>query len=440
MTNPESELYQVNQAHPDGIASSQDMGPSLNPDIRDTKTHAHILEVLTRAAVESREKNPNSMDLGKSAGLHTATGAGIKLSKYPFDTQGSPLGDVEISIEAEPGFWKAVKSIRQKSVPLDLESVRLVESYARQKELKREEYRAHPYRAGSAKSVEKRELFSSPEIRVSGAKNPYHEALKEGGIADATLNPETEDRTIDLQKILDESIALFQSSKLSDWENDIQKADINRLAPDKRALVEALVRQGWDVIAIMPGRDAQLKQLKDALIALKPLWIKDSAIQPYTNNSYIWNYIGKLIHEKSKELTAEIPERPYILLTQPTQAPRSETTNMTVKQQQAWLADEQKTNPDFSAIAIGEYAVLQALFTSRIKKEAAHRAPSQILKTLDPLDRGTFTRFINLPVSPGGVVPGGYWDPDNRQMKFGRSDADNQNPGYGFRLSVRVEL
>lgn len=41
-------------------------------------------------------------------------------------------------------------------------------------------------------------------------------------------------------------------------------------------------------------------------------------------------------------------------------------------------------------------------------------------------------------VSSDGNVPNGNWNPDNRQLKFNRNDADNRNPNGGFRLSVKV--
>lgn len=40
-------------------------------------------------------------------------------------------------------------------------------------------------------------------------------------------------------------------------------------------------------------------------------------------------------------------------------------------------------------------------------------------------------------VSYDGNVPNGNFNPDNRQLKFNRNDADNRNPKGGFRLSVR---
>lgn len=34
-------------------------------------------------------------------------------------------------------------------------------------------------------------------------------------------------------------------------------------------------------------------------------------------------------------------------------------------------------------------------------------------------------------------VPNGNWNPDNRQLKLDRNNADNPNSNSGFRLSMR---
>jgi len=298
------------------------------------------------------------------------------------------------------------------------------------------------------------------EIMVQNALNPYHEAWAAAGVPPAQ-NPERIERKTDLRQAIAESVQLYADNNLADWEASARTADLNNLTPDKRQLTTELLAEGYEVVGVMPGREAMLKQINEAMQRLKPLWIKDGK-QETLVDTYIWDHLSQELfgamlqavktktkakqpleanEEQLEQWLDSLPMRPYLELTLPTQKPPADTCNLICTaaepEQQAMLKAMQRTRPQLRVMHPGEYALTQALFTRH-----ASRTPHPMITpdSLDPLDKDTFTRFIDLPVSSAGLVPGGCFDPDDRQLEFCGGDADDRNPRDGFRLSVRVEL
>ena len=298
----------------------------------------------------------------------------------------------------------------------------------------------------AAKSIPKPEKPPSMEAGsfvVHDAVNPYREALQAGGAPDS-MNPERLDRTVDLEQTLNQSLKIFEQGNLNNWHEVIKTADFNNLTPENRGLIEKLIKEGWEVTAVMPGKPTtELKQkewlqdLKQSLTTLKPLWIKES--QPrMIKDPYIWEYFTELIDNNNPALYDNLPERPYILLTEPTQKPNPDTCNKKVPEQQNWLTQQQVARPLLNVMSIGEYAAMQAMFTRKVNLEAHNKGIP--LSALTSLDSQTYTRFINLPLSTGGNVPNADFFPGNSQLRWSRDDADDANSRNGFRLSVRVEI
>ena len=305
---------------------------------------------------------------------------------------------------------------------------------------------------------EKKEL---PHVLVvPDAQNPYHEALTAGGITDARFNPERVDRTIDFKKILEECVLLYQESGLLEWGRSVQGAELNNLTPDDRNDVEALVKEGWEVVGVMPGRDALVEEMRDAMKKLKPLWIKASKNES-VDDGYIWpeyynNLVDVLIPQVKQKTAAgqalssdellvrawleSIPERAWLQIIKPTQAPENDTCSLDVKGQRAIFVSKQAAMPQVSVVNPAGYAVLQARFTRQVQEEAAKSGTP--LSTLTGLDTVTWSRFIDLPLSSDGDVPGAglYLNPGNRRVRFGGDVALNRSSRGGFRLEVRKEL
>lgn len=176
---------------------------------------------------------------------------------------------------------------------------------------------------------------------------------------------------------------------------------------------------------------------------MKPRFVRQQDGAQTADDAYLeWNYLQNLITEHSNELVKDVPVNPYILLTKPTQKPEERTLNKKVPQQLAELKkinDERGRNrAEVFAQNMHEYVALQNVWPEELAEVA--RAENINLDNLSPLDRDTLTRYISMPLSSGGFVPVGRWDPGNRQFSFGRYDADFADPSRGFRLSVRVEI
>jgi len=264
---------------------------------------------------------------------------------------------------------------------------------------------------------------------VKDATNPFKEALEAGGITDPDFIAEHRDIPVNLPELLEHHASIYESLNLPTWADALRNHTIN-LTPEARDLLESQIKEG-NIPILMPDRATQRATLKQSLINLKPLWIKDHNLQNVANPSIWQDYYNNDIHLDA--MVADIPEEPYLLLTKPTQEPPSETTEKTLAQQQEYLAKLQETNPELQSILPQEYASLQALFTRALKDTATNRP----LTTLNPLDRDTWTRFISLPVSVGDV-PNGFWNAYDRQVGFVRSYVGFVVSRSGLRSAVRV--
>jgi len=133
-----------------------------------------------------------------------------------------------------------------------------------------------------------------------------------------------------------------------------------------------------------------------------------------------------------------IPERPWLQITKPTQAPASDTCSLDVEGQRAEFIRQQSAMPQLCVVNPAGYVFVQARFTRMVQEEAAKTG--QPLTTVTGLDVDTWSRFIDLPLSSDGGVPGADFHAEDRQVGFDWGGARNQSSGGGFRLEVRKEL
>ena len=329
---------------------------------------------------------------------------------------------------------------------------------------------------------ELKELLFKYEFTAPNAINPYAEAMKEGGITNPDLIAEKQDLTINLQELLTGDREAYEKAKISEWVNDLPEniADLN-LTNEQIEAIKQRVEKG-EILIVMPGRQAQIAGLSQVILKLKPVWIKDGKEEP-VKEAYHWDYLDNLIGlmneiaqnpgltpKKQQEIEAKIqallkdkyspssskmifdavnaiPEHPYVALISPTQSPEAETKNLNLNDQIARFkeikASIQKQNPDLNPAitSIAEYLALQNRFTARAKALAESQGGKK-LKNLSPLDDyyrtgGTFSRFIDLPVSADGSVPLGGWSAGSSQVFLSGGDVGADDYG-GFRFSVRV--
>ena len=290
------------------------------------------------------------------------------------------------------------------------------------------------------------ELVPTPETELSfvvpNAVNPYREALLAGGISNTDpATVEKKEVAVDLARMLEDAIPLHRSAGREDWARALEaiRGDI-RMTPEKRRILEQEIADGAIVIP-MPGRDTQLATTSEQYqTTFTPIWIKDSTVQPQ-GDAYLWDYIKELIDNRDPSLIAGIPERPYVMLIKPTQAPEARTCKKTVDQQKAEVVkmNQERTTQGQAPVASAkpaEFGVVQQFFTHSVQAEA----PGGTLTTLQPLDSVTYSRFIDLPVSAVGSVPSGCFGLGSRRLGFGEGGARWADPGGGVRLLVRVEI
>ncbi len=280
---------------------------------------------------------------------------------------------------------------------------------------------------------------------VSGAQNPYREALRGSGLPNIEQHPlaaEKRDLALDLIEILGSDQESYRSAGLTAWAKDVAKFNWSQLTAEKFKIIEQEIADGAIPI-FMPGRLVQLDTtVEDFTKRLKPTWIKEGEQQAVAD-AYRRDYFANLIKDKATELVKDVPTRPYLSLQKPTQNPEPRTCNKTVPEQLEEFASIQKTRESSGKSPVyvtspAEYAALQKRFTERVSTlcETNNLKPN----TINPLDSNTWTRFISLAVSSVGSVPNGYFNPGDRQLNFNWSNAGSRHSRTGFRLSVREEF
>jgi hypothetical protein len=226
----------------------------------------------------------------------------------------------------------------------------------------------------------------------------------------------------------------YTENGLIEWGADVTTVaeKLSNLSAEKRAMIEKELSEGAIAI-LMPGREQQKKHLKKAIQQLKPIWIKDGQRQNVDQTEFWWDYVEKLVDNQDTSIFANVPETPYILLTKPTQSPDSQTCSKTVNEQRTLLRQYQQNNSDIHAMNIPGYTIMQAWHT------ANEFARNPQTREITPLDSSTYTRFIGIAVSGGGVA-GGVFDSGDRRVGFRGSSAGDRDSRHGFRLEVRIPL
>jgi hypothetical protein len=351
----------------------------------------------------------------------------------------SDNGDLQIK---QGKNWLLVTELPPKlkaRLRLDPESLNNLQTFLTEK-AKEKPYRS-PIRTGErAESAP-----ASPEFVVSNAVNPFREAGLASGIPDienSALVQEKENISVDLVKILKNDQKSYRSGNLTTWAYDISKVDWSKLTPDKQKIIEKEIKDGA-LPVFTPGAAAQLfTTLEEYTKRLKPLYIKEGQPQKVWDAEW-WGYFLKLIENHASELFVDVPDRPYLLLQKLTQRPEPRTCDKTVAQQLQEFAKIQKERREAfrvpaSIINPVEYGASQKRFTEQLSNifDEYNYVPIE----LNPLDSESWTRFPNLPLSPHGDVPGGFFNPKKDRLFWHGNEATEKGSECGFRYGVRVEL
>ncbi len=260
---------------------------------------------------------------------------------------------------------------------------------------------------------------------VSDAPNPYHSALIDAGLESHEV-PKQKEMIVDIRQEIQRQCTIYNEVKgatgcslLEEWVNNIQdnKALIYAEVAKDRIKIEKRIKEGMIPI-VMPSRAVQERTRHTALTFLQPIWIQDGtkkAVQNgYTNAMYEGQVMSRFGFFKN------IPDRPYLVWTKPTQKPELHTCNMSFIEQQAHYTRLVSNYPDLydkTDIIPTEYSALQAIFTINVRQrfqelQGHMNEPNEIT----PLDQHGFTRFLSMGLLSNTFVPFSCFNDAERQI------------------------
>ncbi|MBU1132557.1 hypothetical protein KKC32_04935 [Patescibacteria group bacterium] len=288
---------------------------------------------------------------------------------------------------------------------------------------------------GQILSFLKSKEVETKELIIKDAKNPFAEAFEDGG-ADA---PEEIKYELNFEELADMNAKVYESCGLPEWAEDVRKAQekLGKMSLEKLEIIKQEIKEGAIPI-IMPGKRVMLETTLKQIKMLRPKFKNLNKEEELADeSSLVGEHLNQLINERNELLVSDIPEKPYILLTRPTQ--KSEIRNKTVAQQIAALEalNENRTGESkIYAMNPHEYAATQTVRSELIFKRGEETDVELVqIKPMDFIGE-TWTRFVSLPVF-SGAVPFGFWAQDDSRLVFVNFSVDAYARA-GVRLSVRV--
>ncbi len=283
-------------------------------------------------------------------------------------------------------------------------------------------------------------------FRVPDAKNPYHEALLEAGL-DPNETQEREEMMVDIREEIKRQLAVYREVTdatgqpiLQDWIKNISEDEgllYAEVAKDRAKIMER-IKAGMIPI-VMPSRTVQERSWKVALTHLTPTWI-ESRSKKAAQDSYVMD-----IYEQENmyvtEFLKNIPNRPYLVWTKPTQKPDHAPYNSSFAVNQAYYAGLVSERPqlfDKTDLIPTEYIALQSIFTTDIR-ERYREINSGIIEpiTINPLDSDTSAHFLSAGAVSGGEFPLVYLLKRTHRVYF-IADNENRSRSLGFRPASRT--
>ena len=192
---------------------------------------------------------------------------------------------------------------------------------------------------------------------------------------------------------------------------------------------------------VMPGRSVQIQTWETAVKHLKPTCSKFGNKRTIETAHLDSGVQALLINELGpSNCFAHIPDRPYLMWTEPTEQPHPETINKTPEEQKAYNTVLVSTHPDLydhTDLIPTEYVALQAMFTSSIQKQINKRTGGKGALRIYPLDPETLTRFLSIEASSDGHTLYTRFDIGRGRAYFMLGDFKKHN-GCGFRPASRT--
>lgn len=276
---------------------------------------------------------------------------------------------------------------------------------------------------------------------VKNAVNPYHEGLSACGLTDPSQNPETYDeKMIALWRMLNHDDIAYTNANLYLWSDSLINCRPyeSKFSWKQFRLIKDQLKDGAIPI-FMPGREAQLKDLKKALEWLRPdAFVPANSGEEFTiKAAEIQGAMEHYINVGDEQLVKDIPESPYVIFIKPSLRPQSREEYARQKQQtQESIEDIEGASA--GSIRLCEYLSLQNRYTDRLR-DMSDEDPRSVVC----LDLSSVTFFDDLPHT---VVPNFEFCPGARMWSRGEnffiqvSSFDVKDAAGGYRLGVRVEL
>lgn len=273
------------------------------------------------------------------------------------------------------------------------------------------------------------------------------------------LTQERQETRLDLRKEIKRQLSVYREVKdergrpfLEEWVRDITRREsliYAAVAKDKAKIMER-IKEGMIPI-VMPGRTAQMRCWGAVLRHLKPIWVEDGT----KLSMYDGNLEQAYNNDRTKKMTSEgffknIPDRPYLVWTRPTQEPDPETLDKLFDEQRAlyatMVADDTRGLYDSTDLIPTEYSALQAVFTAQIQTQFYERVGKESKPNrIRPLDffqdegshyEGTATRFLSAGRFSSSNVPSACFESSVSQAVF-RVHGMWANSHVGFRPAAR---
>ena len=283
-------------------------------------------------------------------------------------------------------------------------------------------------------------------FRVPDAINPYHIALLTAGLGQSETRIR-QDMVVDIRQEIQGQLAVYREVIDSDgqpilkaWVDDItQSKELIYLAVSKdRINIKERIKAGMIPI-VMPCRRVQEQTWKVAMTNLKPLVIeggrKRGISATYIGNVYELEYV------KRTGFFNDIPDRPYLLWTKPTQGHGPDTVKKSFADQQAYYTTLVRDYPhlyDKTDLIPTEYSALQKIFTILVyeRYQVLVGGKSEPVE-IQPLDQEVCTRFLSMEEHLPGSFPHVYLNCWNMRFDFFHSDGEASGK-HGFRPASRT--
>ncbi len=284
-------------------------------------------------------------------------------------------------------------------------------------------------------------LFHIPQ-----ATDPYYEALKEQDTGPRKIQRYSEIR-LDLRHEIRRQLAIYAEAKdlsghslLQEWVNDISENEgsIYAEVAKDHAKIENRIKKGMIPI-VMPGRSVQERTWSTALACLRPLSMENGEKQ-WVGEAYIAVNTHMAESMTSSSFFKDIPDRPYLVWTLPTQMHDRGSYNKSFDDQQTYNNQLVAVHPDLydqKDIIPTEYCALQAVFTQNVRERyLAMTGETTKQPNIAPLDRFSFTRFLSDRRLSNSKSLVAYYLSGSRRLYFETSSTLKASTG-GFRPVAR---